>query len=69
MHSSNTKRKKTRLFVLGVSKKDSRNERQYDNWTENNMDVVTPDANVNSDDIAVQECRLCKTEFNKSSLH
>ena len=65
MHSSSTKRKKPRLFVLGVSKKESRDERQYDNWVENNMDVVTPDVNVNTDDIAVQECRLCNTEFNK----
>ena len=67
MHSSSTKRKKPRLLVLGVSKKGSRDgdERQYDNWVENNMDVVTPDVNVNTDDIAVQECRLCNTEFNK----
>ena len=33
-----------------MSKKDSKNERQYDNWPENNMDVVIPNVNVNNDD-------------------
>ena len=60
MHSEQKKIGKKRLIVLPIS--ETGNEKKYGNWSK---DVVIPDTEGNSDDIAVQECRLCNTEFNK----
>ena len=60
VHPKQTKTRKKRLIVLPVLKAEK--EKKYGNWSK---DAVIPNTEGDSDDIAVQECKLCNTEFNK----